>query len=496
MNTRSPLQTKPTSSFIPVSSRLLQRKCACGGSAGLTGKCSECENKRLTLQRRANSQSEPDEVPPIVHEVLNSSGKPLDSNTRAFMESRFGHDFASVKVHTDAKAAESAQAVNALAYTVGRDIVFGKGQYQPKTVGGKQLLAHELTHVVQQKGSNTTPTKVHRQEIANTLPTTATSPETSSVNAMLLSLIAQIEQIYSQTVQITPSDETPEKSSEIEKISGFVAQLRTVASGDDENLKLSILSAFSPRNLQDITENLGQFTIEESNISPVAVQVQQPKTLVRSSLAISHFQDAAELEAVKVADAVVRGNSVAINRTASPRTIHRDGGASAALAGLIAFEAAGGAEAEAATGPPGWVVGGVVLLAIAGLAIYVAATSETTTATQERTREQAEPIPIPREETRTRNCATEYPSTRRCDGLPSQFIYFSPQMALNALKATTGNQRLRLVSGRISTGGPCPGVGTHYGVKDGGTYVASISCCPCCQDTPNGPMMMTRCRII
>jgi hypothetical protein len=121
MNTRSPLQTKPTSSFTPVSSRLLQRKCACGGSAGLTGKCSECENKRLTLQRRATGQSEPDKVPPIVHEVLRSPGQPLEQGNRALMESRFGHDFSQVRVHTDEKAAESARAVDASAYTVGMD---------------------------------------------------------------------------------------------------------------------------------------------------------------------------------------------------------------------------------------------------------------------------------------------------------------------------------------------------------------------------------------
>jgi LysM repeat protein len=66
------------------------------------------------------------------------------------MESRFGHDFSQVRVHTDAKAAKSARAVNALAYTVGRDVVFGTGQYQPKTDEGKHLLTHELVHVLQQ----------------------------------------------------------------------------------------------------------------------------------------------------------------------------------------------------------------------------------------------------------------------------------------------------------------------------------------------------------
>lgn len=97
------------------------------------------------------------DVPPIVHEVLRSSGQPLDASTRAFMEPRFGHDFSRVRVHTDARAAESAREVNALAYTVGRDVVFGKGQYALATGAGKQLLAHELVHTIQQDGVNDAP---------------------------------------------------------------------------------------------------------------------------------------------------------------------------------------------------------------------------------------------------------------------------------------------------------------------------------------------------
>jgi hypothetical protein len=91
-------------------------------------------------------------APPIVREVLGLPGKPLDAATRADMEPRFGHDFSKVRVHADARAAEAAEAVNALAYTVGRDVVFGAGQYAPDTTVGRRLLAHELTHVVQQQG--------------------------------------------------------------------------------------------------------------------------------------------------------------------------------------------------------------------------------------------------------------------------------------------------------------------------------------------------------
>jgi hypothetical protein len=90
-------------------------------------------------------------VPLVVHRVLNSGGgQPLDAPTRAFMEPRFGHDFSRVRVHTDTQAAQSARAVDALAYTVGRDVVFGAGQYRSMTHDGRKLLAHELTHVIQQ----------------------------------------------------------------------------------------------------------------------------------------------------------------------------------------------------------------------------------------------------------------------------------------------------------------------------------------------------------
>lgn len=129
----------------------IQRKCACGNHTVAGVECAECYKKRL--QWKASNHHEPDTVPPIVHEVLRSSGQPLDPATRTFMEPRFGRDFSGVRVHTDGKAAQSAQSVNALAYTVGQDVVFGNGQYTPETDQGRRLLAHELTHVMQQTRS-------------------------------------------------------------------------------------------------------------------------------------------------------------------------------------------------------------------------------------------------------------------------------------------------------------------------------------------------------
>jgi hypothetical protein len=107
-----------------------------------------------TFQRKpiskAQAQTTPQTTPPIVHEVLRSSGQPLDATTKGFMESRFAHDFSKVRVHTDPIAARSALSVNALAYALGQNIVFGAGQYAPETVSGRRLLAHELAHTIQQ----------------------------------------------------------------------------------------------------------------------------------------------------------------------------------------------------------------------------------------------------------------------------------------------------------------------------------------------------------
>src|SRR5262249_10052320 len=103
----------------------LQRKCSCGGSGSSPGQCEQCkEQKEQTLQRKATGLAESGVATPMVYEVLNSPGRPLDPVTRGLMEAGFGHDFSKVRVHTDSKASDSARAINALAYTAGSDVVF------------------------------------------------------------------------------------------------------------------------------------------------------------------------------------------------------------------------------------------------------------------------------------------------------------------------------------------------------------------------------------
>jgi hypothetical protein len=152
---RIPQKTEPPRSFMPMRSARLQRKCACGGTPGPTGECEACRKKRLQRNSGdAKSRNQNDSsVPPIVHEVLRSPGQPLDGATRAFMNQRFGHDFSRVRIHSGGAAEQSAQDVNANAYTVGHKIVFGAAQFAPGTERGNRLLAHELAHVVQQGAS-------------------------------------------------------------------------------------------------------------------------------------------------------------------------------------------------------------------------------------------------------------------------------------------------------------------------------------------------------
>ncbi|MDT7543556.1 MAG: hypothetical protein QOE33_3460 [Acidobacteriota bacterium] len=196
----------------PVAGGLLQRKCACGGH------CSECGRNREIVQAKLRVSSPEDQfereadqtaesvlrspmrdgardaesvaassesilrsirptgsatahgVPTNenaqarITDVIGGVGHPLPAPVRAFMEPRFGQDFGGVRVHTDARAAESARAVNAHAYTVGDNVVFAHAQYAPETTAGRRLLAHELTHVLQQRAGLSSPAVVQRDD--------------------------------------------------------------------------------------------------------------------------------------------------------------------------------------------------------------------------------------------------------------------------------------------------------------------------------------------
>jgi len=116
------------------------------------------KKEEIPIQRKAESSAPVTTGSADVDSVLRASGRPLDPSTRREMESRIGYDFSSVRLHTDSRAADSAQSLSAHAYTVGSNVVFAPGRYAPQTGEGRRLLAHELTHVVQQ---TTWPQRAH-----------------------------------------------------------------------------------------------------------------------------------------------------------------------------------------------------------------------------------------------------------------------------------------------------------------------------------------------
>ncbi len=180
-------------SFLPVQTSILQRKCTCGSHMSAGGECKECAAKKEVLQRKlaigaSNDPLEQEadrivdqvmsisshsainrapvkvqrvtgspsgqeiEAPASVERVLASPGRLLEPTLRQDMESRFGHDFSQVRVHTGNAAEQSTQEVNARAYSIDSHIVFGSAQYKPDTRAGFYLLAHELAHVLQRSG--------------------------------------------------------------------------------------------------------------------------------------------------------------------------------------------------------------------------------------------------------------------------------------------------------------------------------------------------------
>jgi len=135
----------------------------------------------LHIQRVAEQPIGPAEaVPASVNQTLATSGRPLEPALRQDMEQRFGHDFSGVRLHTGEAAEQSAQDVNAQAYTVGQDIVFGAGRFAPAVHEGRRLLAHELTHVVQQHKHHP---RVQRQQSATLLTPAAATAAVADVTS-------------------------------------------------------------------------------------------------------------------------------------------------------------------------------------------------------------------------------------------------------------------------------------------------------------------------
>lgn len=208
-------------------SAILQRQCACGNHTVAGGECEACRKKRL-VQRKAVDASDPSES---VVSLPTTSGVPLPEEVRASMEKRFGVDFSQVRVHTDASTNRTAADLKARAFTQQHNIYFANGYYEPGSQTGLGLLAHELAHVVQQRGGR--------------FPAT-TSSRVAQTRSQLEHEAEQIEQSVQASAaplvvrEAASEPEIQRKPGFLEKVTGLLPanldELQTLATGSIEKM--------------------------------------------------------------------------------------------------------------------------------------------------------------------------------------------------------------------------------------------------------------------
>ena len=174
----------------------------------ISRKCMACE-RGGNLQKQSAGVDSGSEAPGLAHEVLRSPGQPLDAATRMFMEPRFGREFSQVRVHNSSAAEQSAQALNANAYTVGQNIVFGAGKFAPGTPGGNRLIAHELTHVVQQSESGSSQARIAQRDAKKGTPPAVTPVPAKPAGQQMSGEVSrasddrtQLDQFWSSMAQV------------------------------------------------------------------------------------------------------------------------------------------------------------------------------------------------------------------------------------------------------------------------------------------------------
>lgn len=273
---RNRLLTAQVQNTLPIQDRVLRRKCACGQHSG-GGECEECKKKKR-LQRRRDQGAEPSEVPPVVHEVLRSPGSSLDPVARAALEPRFGRDFSGVRVHTDTRAAGSAAAVGALAYTVGRDVVFGPGQYRPHSPSGLSLLAHELSHVAQQDGQRVgqelrigepdSPEEKEAERVAERVG----GPVRSAATPPRLRRLLQVARPKEPVPTPSPSGPTPTNAEAVEQYLRIMAPQASIAV-DRSNGRVNANEEFCRTRGQRFLHRWGRDTLAGGRIGAYALGI-------------------------------------------------------------------------------------------------------------------------------------------------------------------------------------------------------------------------------
>lgn len=363
---------------------LIQR---CGGIDCPPGTCGHTDDPAdATVRRSADAAGAADGcgVPASVLRVLNKAGAPLDPSAQAGMEARLGHDFGHVRVHADDMAAQSARDIGAAAYTFGRHIVMGAGNYQPHTPAGSRLLAHELAHVVQQQAwpvppgrptmisSPHDPAERAADDIAGRVATDTGGPRDTfrAAQAAGMRIARQVpEAAGPDPAAMTSRADTPEDDI-MESLPGddafdreFEAGVSAMSGGTTEPASAALpaaapLASFVTPGAHYAVALTSAFVSGGGSAPPAGL-------LATEALA----SDAAAAQAASAAETLLTAQGLTTSATAVAEGASLAESLTAAGEGILVFEAAGGAEAEAVIPVAGWIAGAIVLVAAGGLLV-------------------------------------------------------------------------------------------------------------------------------
>jgi hypothetical protein len=507
--------------------------------------CTECEEEGngLKLQRKESSAAAAQITPSVSASInaLKGGGQPLPASTRAFFEPRFGADFSYVRVHTDVHAARTADSINARAFTLGGDIAFAAGQFSPDAPEGQRLLAHELTHVVQQgaagmagpapspvqSSATTVSRKVAVQSTVNICHRVLTS-RTFKVSEGGVRVVLALDPLdlevpdckdHAYWITLTrsrdwwPDDEIATCEGRTGGRASFSfgglvsgAYYLTIhrvfdhpyccIDGDilifDEPIAAD--SSGCTRD-EDITAmDIVHGALDLAGFIPVLGAI--PDGINAAIYVAEGDWTSAGLSAVAMVPGWGDGVKFGVMAEKSAIKLTKKAafelGEEGIAKGLKEVKAASKAEQAAAEA--------AAKAERESAQAAAKAEREAAERAEKEAAEKAEKEAAEKEKKKTNEkdtCLTKYPGELNCDVLSTYgYNYPSASAALALLKRLTGEKDLQLHNPAPTMTGPCPGRGMHYNVRSHGAKVGTIVCCPCCKDTPTGPKRRTLCRLL
>ena len=259
-------------------------------------------------QGRQGSSNEPCQfaAPPNVHHALVSPGRPLDPSLRAFFEPQFGHDFSRVRVHSDPVGEQSAREVNAHAYTIGHDIVFAKDQFAPETSKGRQLIAHELSHVVEQSRSGTQPGRILRKPAEPHYPS---QDEKEEIDKLIKRNYSTTRVVTSSTGETSESKGKKLTTDEVKQLAArlegpWIAELNRLDLSSRNSETLNRTDAFDSVKSarEDILKKFGSYTSQTLSLTQDTTLTEAARKAAGQVLVVLGDPDAGRTLAANILD--------------------------------------------------------------------------------------------------------------------------------------------------------------------------------------------------